>query len=205
MLFRSVFIVAVAVTVLIAVCSAVFGKKSINGIVFVPVLAVAWGTFFMFYTDSDDHIKFEDFFVKEKTDALQASLIVTAMFLLVFVLVKIINIKNQSIRSHVTSVGLACVLGFELVGNACIGVQTVDTSSYTSYPDRNEQVQNLLSYADENDDSLFYRTEMTGSYTLNDSSLYAVTSLELFRPAWETRETLETLETRLPSSGFLWE
>lgn len=180
---RTVFIVAVAVTVLIAVCSAVFGKKSINGIVFVPVLAVAWGTFFMFYTDSDDHIKFEDFFVKEKTDALQASLIVTAMFLLVFVLVKIINIKNQSIRSHVTSVGLACVLGFELVGNACIGVQTVDTSSYTSYPDRNEQVQNLLSYADENDDSLFYRTEMTGSYTLNDSSLYGYYGISQFSSA----------------------
>ncbi|MDE7137813.1 MAG: YfhO family protein [Ruminococcus sp.] len=180
---KTVFIIAVAITLALAVCSSVFSKKSRNNIIFIPVLAVVWGTFFMFYTDSDDHIKFEDFFNKEKTDALQASLIVTSLFLLVFVLVKIINIKNQSVRSHVTSIGLACVLGFELVGNACIGVQTVDTSSYTSYPDKNEQVQSLLSYADENDDSLFYRTEMTGSYTLNDSSLYGYYGISQFSSA----------------------
>lgn len=177
---KTVFIIAVSVTVVLAVFSSVFGKKSRNNIIFIPVLAVVWGTFFMFYTDSDDHIKFEDFFDREKTNALQASIIITALFLLVFALVKIINIKNQSLRSHVTSMGLACVLGFELVGNACIGVQTVDTSSYTSYPDKNEQVQNLLSYADENDDSLFYRTEMTGSYTLNDSSLYGYYGISQF-------------------------
>ncbi|MDE6102721.1 MAG: YfhO family protein, partial [Ruminococcus sp.] len=106
--------------------------------------------------------------------------IITALFLLVFALVKIINIKNPSLRSHITSAGLACVLGFELVGNACIGVQTVDTSSYNSYPDKNEQVQKLLSYADENDNSLFYRTEMTGSYTLNDSSLYGYYGISQF-------------------------
>lgn len=177
---RTVFIIAVAVTLVLAVCSAVFSKKSRNNIIFIPILAIVWGTFFMFYTDSDDHIKFEDFFDKEKTNALQASIIITALFLLVFALVKIINIKNPSLRSHITSTGLACVLGFELVGNACIGVQTVDTSSYNSYPDKNEQVQKLLSYADENDDSLFYRTEMTGSYTLNDSSLYGYYGISQF-------------------------
>ncbi len=180
---KTVFIIAVAVTVVLAVCSSVFGKKSRNSIIFIPVLAVVWGMFFMLYTDSDDHIKFDDFFDKEKTDALQASIIIAALFLLVFALVKIINIKNQSLRSHVTSIGLACVLGFELVGNACIGVQTVDTSGYTSYPDKNEQVQELLSYAHENDDSLFYRTEMTKSYTLNDSSLYGYYGISQFSSA----------------------
>lgn len=177
---KTMFIIAVAVTVLLVIFSSIFGKKSRNNIIFIPVLAVVWGTFFMLYTDSDDHIKFDDFFDKEKTNALQASIIISALFLIIFALVKILNIKNQSLRSHITSIGLAFVLGFELVGNACIGVQTVDTSDYVSYPDKNEQVQSLLSYARENDDSLFYRTEMTKSYTLNDSSLYGYYGISQF-------------------------
>jgi len=175
----TVLIIAVAITLIITILSAILKNRKYSTL-FLPVLAVAWGTFFMFYTDSDDHIKFKDFFNKEKTDAFQASIIITALFLIIFALIKILHIKSSVLRNAVTGIALSCVLGFELVGNVCIGVQTVGTSSYTSYPDKNEPVQTLLAYERENDNDLFYRTEMTGTYTLNDSSLYGYYGMSQF-------------------------
>ncbi|MDE6678658.1 MAG: YfhO family protein [Ruminococcus sp.] len=176
---RTVLIVAVAVTLVVTVLSAIIKNRKYN-IVFLPIFAVAWGTFFMFYIDSDDFIKFENLLDKEKTNPITASVIVTAMFFAVFALVKILNIKNHALRNAVAGVTLSCVLGFELVANAGIGVQTVGTSGYTSYPDRNKEVQTLFSDIRENDNGLFYRTEMTGTYTLNDSSLYGYYGLSQF-------------------------
>lgn len=176
---RAVFITAVAVTLLTAILSAVIRNRKYI-IVFLPLLAVAWGAFFMFLTDSDDSLTLGNFTDSEKALPVETSIIITALFFAVFALVKIINIKNPSVRSHVLSIGLACVVGFELVGNALIGVQTVDTSTYSAYPDRNKQVQNLLEYARSNDKKPFYRTEMTATYTLNDSSLYGYYGISQF-------------------------
>lgn len=176
---RTVLLIAVSVTLVVTILSAIIKNRKYN-IVYVPVLAVAWGTFFMFYTDSDDCIKLENLLDKDKTNSITASVIVTVLFFVIFALVKVLNIKSTVLRNTVTGVTVSCVLGFELVANAGIGVQTVGTSGYTSYPDRNKEVQTLLSGMRENDSDLFCRTEMTGTYTLNDSSLYGYYGMSQF-------------------------
>lgn len=176
---RTVLLIVSGVTFALIIFSAVLKNRKYN-IIFIPIFAVAWGVFFMFYADSDEHIKLEDIFDTEKTDAVMASLLVTILFFMIFALVKIINIKNPALRNAVTGVAISCVLGFEMVVNSVIGVQTVNTSSYTSYPDKNEQVQALLTNARENDNELFYRTETTETYTLNDSALYGYYGLSQF-------------------------
>ncbi|MDE6538563.1 MAG: YfhO family protein [Ruminococcus sp.] len=176
---RTVLLIVSGVTLALIILSAVLKNRKYN-IIFIPVFAVAWGLFFMFYADSDEHIKMEDIFDTEKTDAVMASLLVTILFFMIFALVKIINIKNPALRNAVTGVALSCVLGFELVVNSVIGVQTVNTSSYNGYPDKNEQVQSLLSGVRKSDNELFYRTEMTDTYTLNDSALYGYYGLSQF-------------------------
>ena len=176
---RTILLVVSGVTIALIVLSAVLKNRKYN-IIFIPVFAVAWGVFFVFYADSDEHIKLEDIFDTEKNDSLMASLLVTILFFMIFALIKIISIKNPALRNAVTGVALSCVLGFELVVNSVIGVQTVSTSSYNGYPDKNEQVQSLLDGIRKTDDELFYRTEMTDTYTLNDSALYGYYGLSQF-------------------------
>lgn len=175
----TVLFIAVGVTVAVTVLSAILKNRKYS-IIFVPVLAVAWGAFIMFYTDSDDFIKFENLFDKDKTNPIIMSVVVTAAFLAIFALVRILNMKNTVLRNTITGITLSCVLGVELVGNACVGVQTVGTSGYDTYPDRNKEVQTLLSGMRENDTEPFYRTEMTGTYTLNDSALYGYYGMSQF-------------------------
>lgn len=175
----TVLLIAIGVTVIATILSAVLKNRKYN-IFLLPLLAVAWGTFIMFYTDSDDCIKFENLFDKEKTSPITASIIVTAMFLVIFALVRMLNIKNTVSRNAIAGISISCILGFELVANTGIGVQTVDTSGYNAYPDRNQEVQTLLYGMQENDTDLFYRTEMTGTYTLNDSSLYGYYGISQF-------------------------
>lgn len=175
----TVLFIAVGVTVAVTVLSAILKNRKYS-IIFVPVLVVAWGAFIMFYTDSDDFIKFENLFDKDKTNPIIMSVVVTAAFLAIFALVRILNMKNTVLRNTITGITLSCVLGVELVGNACVGVQTVGTSGYDTYPDRNKEVQTLLSGMRENDTEPFYRTEMTGTYTLNDSALYGYYGMSQF-------------------------
>ncbi|MCM1314704.1 MAG: YfhO family protein [Prevotella sp.] len=176
---RTVLLIVSGVTLALIILSAVLKNRKYN-IIFVPVFAVAWGIFFMMYADSEERINFENIFDTEKNDAVMTSLLVTILFFMIFALVKIIDIKNPALRNAVTGVTLSCVLGFELVVNSVIGVQAVNTSGYDNYPDKNEQVQSLLENIRQNDDELFYRTEMTSSYTLNDSALYGYYGLSQF-------------------------
>ncbi|MDE6425980.1 MAG: YfhO family protein [Ruminococcus sp.] len=176
---RTVLLIVSGVTLALIILSAVLKNRKYN-IIFVPVFAVAWGIFFMMYADSEERINFENIFDTEKNDAVMTSLLVTILFFMIFALIKIIDIKNPALRNAVTGVTLSCVLGFELVVNSVIGVQAVNTSGYDNYPDKNEQVQSLLDNIRQNDDELFYRTEMTSSYTLNDSALYGYYGLSQF-------------------------
>ena len=174
-----VLFIAVAVTVVITILSAILKNRKYN-IIFVPVLVVAWGAFVMFYVDSDDFVSFENLFDSEKTNSIIGSIIVTVLFFVLFAIIKTLNIKSSVLRNFVTGISVSCVLVFELIANTGIGVQTVDTSGYDSYPDRNKEVQTLLSNVRENDTDLFYRTEMTSTYTLNDSSLYGYYGVSQF-------------------------
>ncbi len=75
---------------------------------------------------------------------------------------------------------LAAVLAFEMGTQAINGVETVGSSSYTSYPTKLEDVTTLLEQMDEVEDELFYRSELTAWYTLNDPSLYYYNGISQF-------------------------
>ena len=67
---------------------------------------------------------------------------------------------------------LAAVMIYEMGWQGVHGVQTVGSSGYTSYPSSNAEVQTLIETARSQENELFYRSELTAWYTLNDPSLY---------------------------------
>lgn len=67
---------------------------------------------------------------------------------------------------------LSAVLVFEMGTQAVNGVKTVGSSGYTSYPANKEELQQLMDIQEQQDNELFYRTELTTWYTLNDPALY---------------------------------
>lgn len=75
---------------------------------------------------------------------------------------------------------MAVVMSFEMFANTKLGTESVSTSSYDSYPATYDAVSALLEYMDENDDDLFYRTEMAYTYTINDPALYGYNGLSQF-------------------------
>lgn len=74
-----------------------------------------------------------------------------------------------------------CVLILcEMVLSFSLGLDRIGTTSRNTYPEKNTQVQALLDYAEENDNDLFYRTEMTDTQTLNDGALNGYYGLSVF-------------------------
>ncbi len=112
--------------------------------------------------------------------ALKSSLLITGAYILIFVCMKFIPIKDKGMHRAVMNIIVAAAICTEMSANAVIGVETVGSSNYNSYPSYNEEVQKMLSDMRENEDDLFYRTEMTTTYTLNDSSLYGYNGLSQF-------------------------
>lgn len=113
--------------------------------------------------------------------AFKSSLIITGAYVLIFVACKLLPLKKAVIRRTVLNLGLAAAVFTELSANAVLGVKTVGSSDYASYPTQNEGVQTVLAKMDEDEaDSLFSRVEMTGTYTLNDSALYGYNGVSQF-------------------------
>ena len=75
---------------------------------------------------------------------------------------------------------LSCVLVYEMGVQAVNGVDAVGSSGYDSYPTKNENVQVLLREAEKQDNDLFYRTELSMWYSLNDPSLYYYNGVSQF-------------------------
>lgn len=115
--------------------------------------------------------------------AMRSSLIIAGAMWLIFVAAKLFPFKKPCIRNAAVSVGLAAAVFSECLSNAQFGVDTVSTTSYQNYPNSQEAVQTLLEDVRKNDSTLFYRTEMTESYTLNDSALYGYYGLSQFSSA----------------------
>ena len=112
--------------------------------------------------------------------AFRASVFIAGAYLLVFTAGKLFPFKGRLARRSVINAALAAAVIAELTSNTIIGVKTVGSSSYTSYPNKNESVQELLGIMREDDDSPFSRTEMTSTYTLNDSALYGYYGVSQF-------------------------
>ena len=56
---------------------------------------------------------------------------------------------------------VSIVLAFEMFQNVKLGTETVSTSAYTGYPASYTDVENLLEQIDEQDETPFYRTELS--------------------------------------------
>lgn len=112
--------------------------------------------------------------------ALRSSVIITGAFWLIFIAAKIFPFKTPKMRNAMMTLALAAAVFSEFVSNAQIGAKTVDNTSYNDYPTRYEEVEELLECTRKTDKSLFYRTEMSQTYTLNDSALYGYRGLSQF-------------------------
>ena len=123
-------------------------------------------------------VKAQDGFPNEK--AVRASLFIAGAYLLIFTAGRLFPFNGRLMRRSVINAALTAAVIAELTSNTIIGVKTVGSSSYTSYPYLNDSVQKLLGVMREDDDSLFSRTEMTSTYTLNDSSLYGYYGVSQF-------------------------
>lgn len=121
---------------------------------------------------SDDGFKFEG--------AFKSSVIIAAAYILIFIAAKLFPFKNQKLRRSVLNLALTATVCAELFSNTDLGVKAVGSSSYDSYPSSDKQVQIMLDVMREDDKSLFSRTEMTSTYTLNDSALYGYYGVSQF-------------------------
>ncbi len=95
---------------------------------------------------------------------------------------------------------LAAVLIFEMGTHAIKGVDTVGSSSYNGYPSNNIEVQALLDQAEAAEPDLFYRTELTAWYTLNDPSMYYYDGISQFSSMANKRVTTFMRLLGLPAS-----
>ncbi|MBQ1463258.1 MAG: YfhO family protein [Ruminococcus sp.] len=119
----------------------------------------------------------------EFTGAIRSSVIITAAYVLVFIAAKLWNTKNHILWKSCVSICLIAAVVAELTSNALIGAHTVGSSGYISYPTKYAQAEELLDLRETYDNPLFYRTEMTSTYTLNDSALYGYVGVSQFSSA----------------------
>lgn len=111
---------------------------------------------------------------------IRKSAVFALVFIGIFVAGKFIPKKFNRIIAYSVSLMLCITVINEGYMNAELGVKTVGNSGYDSYPDKYNTVQDIFNYIDENDDELFYRTEMKSTYSLNDGSLYGYNGVSQF-------------------------
>ena len=116
-------------------------------------------------------------------DTLKSSMLITGAYILIFIAVKLFPFGSETSRRAVLGLALTVAVVSEFTANAQLGVKTVTTTNYKEYPTKNAEVQALLSDIRRQDDSPFYRLEVTNTYTLNDSALYGYYGLSQFSSA----------------------
>lgn len=102
--------------------------------------------------------------------------LVTALLYAVIILLYF----RQFFNKQLFCIAMSIVLAFELFQNVRMGTEEVSTSDYASYPTAEASVDALLEQIDAQDETLFYRTEMSTWYTLNDPALYGYHGLSQF-------------------------
>ncbi len=147
-------------------------QKGIKIYHFFLMLICPAAVFALSYYSQGDEFAFKDGF--------KNSVIISGAFFLIFIAAKIFPFKNQKVRNSLLSLAVTVIVICEFAGNAQLGIDTVSTTGYYEYPTKNAPVQTLLSDVRMQDDSEFYRLEMTETYTLNDSALYGYYGLSQF-------------------------
>ena len=116
----------------------------------------------------------------EFTQAIKSSLIITGAYILIFVAAKVFPFRNPRVRTGALNVCIAAAVLTELTSNTLLGTNTVGTSSYDQYLTKETEAHDLINQIAAHDDSLFYRTEMNTTYTLNDSAAYGYRGVSQF-------------------------
>lgn len=83
-------------------------------------------------------------------------------------------------RLKLAGAGLCFVMLCEMTLSFGLGINKVGVSSRNGYPQSNADVQQLLTYARENDGDLFWRTETTQTQILNDGALNGYHGVTVF-------------------------
>ncbi len=128
--------------------------------------------FYLNYRKAGEEFSFEG--------AIKSSAIITGAYILIIAAAKIFPFTKQNVRTAVMNVCIAAAIVSELVSNSALGVKTVGSSDYDSYPTKYEDVQEIMGTIRSQDSQPFYRTEFTTTYTLNDSSLYGFYGVSQF-------------------------
>lgn len=144
----------------------------------IAMLAFPWGVFYLNYAKA---AATEEGFVM--TETIKNSLIITGAFILIFVAFKIYPFTNKKARNVLLTICVGAAVVTECMSNAALGVKTVGHSSYNSYFVKYDEARRLIEMARSEDETPFYRTEMTRTWTLNDSSLYGYYGLSQFSSA----------------------
>lgn len=110
--------------------------------------------------------------MESKSVALSAMFIVFYIFV---ILLKVYKFVPQKVFCGIISL----VIIAEMASSCYIGVQTVGTSNM-DYPNKQATVQELVDYANDNDDEKFYRVEMTDISSKNDGAYYGHNAISQF-------------------------
>ena len=149
-------------------------KKGITILQLLLLLPAPAAVFWLNWRKAGEEFAFEG--------AFRSSVIITGAYFMIFLAAKLFPFKSENVRRGLLNICLGATVIAELSSNTILGVKTVGSSGYTSYPASNADVQVLLSGID-SEDKTFTRTEMTGTYTLNDSALYGYYGVSQFSSA----------------------
>lgn len=97
-----------------------------------------------------------------------------------FYIVVIFLYERRVLKSFVMCALVSLGLMFEMFMQVRTGTAAVGTSDYDSYPTKNAEIQQLLDEIDTADDDLFFRTEISTWYSLNDPALYSYNGVSQF-------------------------
>ncbi len=113
------------------------------------------------------------FYLEQK--AILGSTIVAALYI-VFMLLYEMDLLDRTLLTVFVSLAIVA----EMCVRCGIGVDTVGTTSHVGYPDKEEQVQELLTLAKEDNPAEFYRTEQTNFSVKNDGMMYGYNGIGQF-------------------------
>ncbi len=112
---------------------------------------------------------------KDQSEKAVIYTVVTALIYTAIMWLKEFKLINRTVMNYSVFV----VMLVEMTIGAYIGVKEVSVTTRSVYPNKNDNIQSLLSYTDDDKDG-FFRTEIETNYTLNDPALYGYNGMSQF-------------------------
>lgn len=158
--YRFAFIFSFVLIVIAYRGFTVFVKLDKKDIIALSLVTVAMVCISVFYLDKK---------------AVIGSLIVAGFYILFMALYEMDLLDRRAL-----TIMASLLIIVEMCVECSIGVGTVGTSSHDNYPDKEEAVNEVIAYAEENDPTDFYRIEQTNYSTKNDGMMYGYNGIGQF-------------------------